>query len=216
MTVNKGGRPPITPEEKRRRLVEHHFAKILSHLVSGLGEKEVKKLDLLNTPLRVSKMLVHELLSYPEPPSEDELCIAAVDRGDIVTVGPIGFSSICAHHVLPFTGHAWISYLADTKVMGLSKFTRVVKAFSKRFQIQEVLTRSILEYLVGHLDPVVMIVQMRAQHGCIACRGVEDPLQQTVTSALYYYGENEKNAEPPTSIVAELYRNIDRATPNLK
>ncbi len=217
-TKRKGGRPPLDRSEKVRRYIETSFGRILDKLTEHLDEEEKVDLNLEGTPKRVAKMWVNEILAYPDPPDTDALCItpAPGNPPGIVALGPIGFASTCAHHVLPFTGHAWIAYLPGEHVMGLSKFTRVVRAFSKRLQIQEKLTADVLEYLVEQLAPKAMVVVFRGSHGCISCRGVEDPLQATVSSNLYYSGMEENELSPPESLVNELYRAIDLSTPTLK
>jgi len=202
MTARKG-RPPTPLADIAQRRIEEYMGKILG-LLADLGqltEEEKVLLDLSGTPARVAKMWVRETLSFPSMPvphlTETEMA------GDITCVGPIGFASTCAHHLMPFMGHAWIAYLADTKLLGLSKFTRVVRSHSKKFQLQEKLTRDILDYLVKLLEPRAMLVVMRASHGCVQCRGVEDATQQTVTSAAYLPG-NDKVTNG--RLTEELYR----------
>ncbi len=187
--------------ERVQRQVEEHLRKIIELLSSQHeGERDFVHLDLENTPARVSRMWCQETLSYPEMPALHLTEMPA----NVLALGPIGFSSTCAHHMLPFTGHAWAGYLADGKVLGLSKFTRVVKAYSKRFQLQERLTSQVCDFLAKHMEPKVLIVVMKAQHGCISCRGVEDPNQNTVTSALYHDSD-----ERPHEIIDEIYRVIE-------
>jgi len=191
-------------DEKKRRKVARHMTAIIETLAQGKeSTEEQKRLDLKNTPERVAKMLVDELFSYPPAP---KLHLTKMPRGsvDILAEGPIGFSSSCAHHLLPFTGHAWFAYLGDTKVIGLSKIARVVHYYSKRFQIQERLTNQCLKHLTHVLQPKAALMVMRAEHGCMTCRGVSQPDVRTVTSALYVQeGVGD-------SVRDELYRAIDR------
>lgn len=199
----KPGRPPLDPAEKKRRQIEKYVGKILDVLVDGNEDaKSQALLDLEGTPERVSRMLVHETISYPKRP---RIKVTALEEpGDVLGIGPIGYASTCAHHLLPFTGHAWIAYLADKRLLGLSKFSRIVRYCSKRLQLQERLTQQVRNELVQILDPEALLVVMKAEHGCISCRGVEDPSMRTVTASLY--GDDTHD----TSIIDELYKVIDR------
>jgi len=202
------GRPPIPPEEKAQRKIEEYMGKVIDLLMElgNVSEEEREFLDLTETPRRVAKMWVRETLSYPDQP---EVHLTEMDKeGDVVCLGPIGFASTCAHHLMPFTGHVWIAYLADTKLLGLSKFTRIVKAHSKRLHLQEKLTRDVLDTLVEHLEPRAMLVVMRAGHGCVACRGVEDATQRTVTAAVHLPDSDIVNNGRLTE---ELYRVVGMA-----
>lgn len=103
---------------------------------------------------------------------------------EMITLGPIPFYTLCAHHVVPFFGHCWIGYVPDKKLAGLSKFPRAVKHLAKGFWVQETLTREIADYLDAKLKPLGIAVVMQAEHLCMAARGVEQPGVITRTSAM--------------------------------
>ena len=89
-----------------------------------------------------------------------------------VQVGPIPFVSLCEHHLLPFTGHAWVTYLPHQgRVVGLSKLPRTVAHYAHRPQVQERLTAQIADSLVEHLDPDGVGVVINGLHSCMALRG---------------------------------------------
>lgn len=113
-----------------------------------------------------------ELTTFPNEPHVDE----------IVVVGGIRFYSLCAHHGLPFAGSAAIGYIPGTRVLGLSKFARVIDFFAHRFQTQERLTHQIATFLERALEPVGIGVVMRAEHLCMSMRGAERPGHSTITS----------------------------------
>jgi GTP cyclohydrolase IA len=88
--------------------------------------------------------------------------------------------SFCEHHMLPFTGRAHVGYLPTNRVVGISKLSRVVNAFSRRLQIQEKLTAEIAEVL----QPQGVGVMIESEHSCMTMRGVNTPGTNLVTSRL--------------------------------
>jgi GTP cyclohydrolase I len=103
---------------------------------------------------------------------------------EIVLVRDIGFSSICEHHLLPFTGVAHIGYVPNGKVIGLSKLARVVEVVSRRPQVQERMTEEIADLLVEELNAKGVAVIVEASHSCMTIRGVKKPGSLCVTSAM--------------------------------
>jgi len=103
---------------------------------------------------------------------------------EMITLGPIPFYTLCAHHVVPFFGHAWVGYIPDKSIAGLSKFARAVKYLAKGFWVQEELTTEIADYIEDKLNPLGVAVVMKAEHMCMAMRGVETAGVITTTSAM--------------------------------
>jgi GTP cyclohydrolase IA len=91
---------------------------------------------------------------------------------DIVMLNGIDVLSHCEHHITPFTGKAWIAYIPDTKVTGLSRLIRVVETFARRLQTQEALTQQIAAAIETGLAPRGVAVLIEAEHQCVAARGV--------------------------------------------
>ena len=133
------------------------------------------------TPARVAKALA-EMLT-PEP---FEVTTFANDEGydELVVARAIPFASLCEHHLLPFSGFAYVGYLPDERLVGLSKLARVVDHFSRRLQVQERLTAQIANYLQSTLQPKGVGVVLEAEHLCMSLRGVRSGGSRTVTSAL--------------------------------
>ncbi len=103
---------------------------------------------------------------------------------DAVMLKNIQFTSMCEHHLLPFTGRAHVAYLPDHgKVTGLSKLARTVDVFARRPQLQERLTAQIADALVEHLDPRGVAVVVEAEHSCLKLRGAEKHGAEMVTTA---------------------------------
>ena len=110
----------------------------------------------------------------------------------IVQLG-IPFYSLCEHHLLPFFGTVDIGYIPTRRIVGLSKFSRLVDVFARRFQVQERMTTQIVDALTTALDPVGAGAVVKARHLCMECRGVERQGSETITSSLY--GEMRLSAE---------------------
>jgi GTP cyclohydrolase I len=96
----------------------------------------------------------------------------------------ISLYSMCEHHFVPIIGKAHVAYMANGKVIGLSKIHRMVKYYAKRPQVQERLTKQIAEALKSTLGIEDVAVAIDARHMCVECRGVEDVTSSTITSSL--------------------------------
>ncbi|HEX5468217.1 MAG TPA: GTP cyclohydrolase I FolE [Gaiellaceae bacterium] len=96
--------------------------------------------------------------------------------------GPISFYSLCEHHSLPFHGFAHVSYIAGDRIIGISKLTRLVRLFARRFTVQERLGREIADALVEVMEPLGVAVHLEAAHLCTQMRGVREEHSRTVTT----------------------------------
>ena len=103
-------------------------------------------------------------------------------RSSQVIEGPIHFFSLCEHHVLPFHGHAYVGYIAHEHIIGISKLTRLVRLFAKRFTLQERVGREIADTLEAMLQPHGVAVYLDAQHLCTQMRGVCEEAPYTKTT----------------------------------
>lgn len=148
--------------------------------------------SLCETPRRVAKMYVKELMSGLSPNTfpkcttvENKFCHGE----EFVLVRNIKVKSVCEHHLMPFSdfGDAdmgcTVAYIPRGKVLGLSKINRIVEYFSRRAQVQERLTAQICEALKFILQTDDVIVHMRAKHTCVSLRGVQDEQSSTTTLA---------------------------------
>ncbi len=127
------------------------------------------------------------------------------EASEMVTVGPVFFSSVCAHHVLPFFGNAWVAYVPDKKIAGLSKLTRTVQWMSKGLWTQEDLSYEIANFLQENLDPIGVAVLMEAEHLCMTIRGAKSP--GTITSTSEMVG---CFLDPKKQARMEFYNNVRR------
>ena len=99
----------------------------------------------------------------------------------VVVEGPIAFSSLCEHHALPFTGVAYVGYVADEQIIGISKLTRLVRVFARRFTVQERLGEQIADTMMELVQARGVAVRLEAAHLCTQMRGVEEH-SRTVTT----------------------------------
>jgi GTP cyclohydrolase I len=104
---------------------------------------------------------------------------------ELVLVEDIPVHSLCEHHMLPFTGVAHVGYLPGERILGLSKFARIVDFFARRAQTQERLTKQVAEHLQSQLSPRGVGVVIEAEHTCMSLRGAKAEGTRTVTSALF-------------------------------
>jgi GTP cyclohydrolase I len=142
-----------------------------------------------DTPRRVARMLIDELMAgrYSEPPLLTEFeNTQAFDQ--MILVGPIDVRSTCAHHLLPIYGHAFIGVVpaADGKLMGLSKYDRIVNYFSARLQIQEELVRQIGEFIMERSGARGVAVRINAVHMCRTQRGVRAGRNGRMVTTLHF------------------------------
>jgi len=155
-------------------------------LLQWIGE-EVHRDGLKDTPKRVVKSLKEMTAGYEQSAEKVLGTVFKQDYDEMIISSGIRFSSLCEHHLLPFMGTAVIGYLPnESRVVGLSKLSRVVNVFSKRLQIQERMTQQIAEAVMNHpkLLPAGVGVILRAHHTCMGCRGVNQPEAEMVTSCL--------------------------------
>jgi GTP cyclohydrolase I len=115
--------------------------------------------------------------------------------------GPISFFALCEHHALPFHGSAHVAYVAGDEILGISKLTRLVRLYARRFTVQERLGEQIADELVGLVHPRGVAVRLEAAHLCTQMRGVEEEGSRTVTT--FWRGLYDDDAELRREFVAE-------------
>lgn len=152
----------------------------VTNLLDELGEDTMRN-GLVDTPQRFEKQLRECLSGYKSDPVDYVKLFDATDYKDLVLVADIAFSSLCEHHLLPFSGYVDVAYVPVDKLLGLSKFARIIDVFSKRLQVQERLTKEIADFLFLHLQPSLLVVTIRASHSCMTVRGVLRPESVTKT-----------------------------------
>ena len=103
---------------------------------------------------------------------------------EMIALRAIRFESHCEHHLAPIIGRAWVAYIPNGRVVGISKLARVVEAYAKRLQIQEKMTAQIANTIDDVLKPKGVGVIVKATHHCMTARGVHKPESDLVTSRM--------------------------------
>lgn len=175
-------------------------------MTEKLEEKLIEILDILrinrndpnssNTPHRVAKMFVNELLigRYTEAPNLTVFPNRKEVNELIISKG-IPIMSMCSHHWQTISGRCAIGYIPNKKVIGLSKLTRITEWFSRRGQIQEELGEQIADYLENLLEPKALGVVIKSKHYCMIARGVRGDEEKSImaTSVMRGYLLKEIN-----------------------
>ena len=152
-------------------------------VIENLGEDPSRE-GLLKTPERVAKAMQFLTQGYDQNPQGIlKSAMFAEKYDEMVIVKDIEVYSLCEHHMLPFFGKCHIAYIPNGHIVGLSKFPRMVDAFSRRLQVQERLTDQIRDCLDETLNPQGVAVCIEAQHLCMQMRGVQKQNSITTTSA---------------------------------
>ena len=171
---------PNGREKEIIRRVAGHVEAIMEELNLDLADP-----NYTDAPTRVAKMymeMFHGLREGAEPkvttfPNEGGYHHMVIEK-------EIPFYSMCAHHLVPFYGHAHIAYIPKARIVGLSKLPRILEFYAKRPQLQERLTEQVAEFLWSKLEPQGVMVVIEARHLCVEMRGVKKAGAMTTTSAL--------------------------------
>jgi GTP cyclohydrolase I len=156
----------------------------VKHLLAALGVDEGD--HTANTPARVAKAWHEMLWGYREDPAEHlQTTFSAPTNPGLVIVEGISMTSVCAHHMLPFSGWATVAYRPSPgqRIVGLSKLARVLHGYSARMQVQERIGAQTVDAIVAQLRPSGAICLITATHDCMRLRGVREPSAATTTEA---------------------------------
>ena len=137
------------------------------------------------TARRVAKMFVHEIFrGRYYPPPEVTAFPNAKEYDQIYMSGPMSINSTCAHHFQPITGKAYVGIFPGKKVIGLSKFNRMVDWIASRPQIQEEMTEQIADMIEEETGAKGVAVVIKAEHFCMTARGVKEHESEMLTSVV--------------------------------
>jgi GTP cyclohydrolase IA len=172
---------------------EKAVQKAVASIITAIGEDPARE-GLADTPKRVAEMYTELFAGMSMDPIAELKQGYELGHREMVILKDIPFYSMCEHHLLPFFGVVHIGYIPDIngRVVGISRFARVVEIFARRPQIQERMTTQIADAIVEGLQPQGVGVVIQAEHLCMVMRGVKKPGTNIITSAIR--GSFRKNA----------------------
>jgi GTP cyclohydrolase I len=184
-------------DQAERAAMINAAAGAIAHLFDVLRIDHHNDHNTRDTPRRVAKMFVTEMMDgrFSDPPAITEFDNAE-SFDQLLITGPIEVRSTCAHHLMPIYGEAFIGVLPSPKgkIIGLSKYDRIVEHFASRLQIQEELVKQIGQFIVDKTQPRGLAVRISAVHMCKTHRGIRASHRgRMVTSA--FYGEMDLDTD---------------------
>jgi len=175
-------KPNHTPVQKPSRAEVEAAVRTLIRWTGDDPERE----GLQDTPARVTRAFEEYFAGYAQDPADYLARIFEEVGGydEMVLMRGIPFESHCEHHMAPVIGRAWVGYVPDGRVVGISKLARVVDVFACRLQVQEKMTAQIADTIDKILKPKGVAVVVKATHHCMTTRGVHKPDTDLVTSRM--------------------------------
>ncbi len=184
------GKPKYISDEEKIHIIAEHFKQIMITL--GL---DIEDESLSSTPYRVAKMYVDEVFAGLNPNNFPKISMFPDDlhhehKPHMVFVR-VSFISFCEHHFVPIEGVAYVAYLPNINLIGLSKIPRIVRFFASRPQVQERLTAQIADSISLLLNTDDVAVSICSRHFCVIARGIEDSESHAITNVLRGFFEHD-------------------------
>ena len=192
----------ISPADWQR--YERYVGEILSALGMELNTPGTRE-----TPRRFLQAMFDSTSGYDGDPKlrtafPTERPLHADGSRSQIVEGPISFYALCEHHALPFHGVAHVAYVAGPEILGISKLTRLVRLYARRFTVQERLGEQIADLLVELVAPQGVAVHLEAAHLCTQMRGVAEEGSRTVTT--FWRGTYDDDAELRREFLEQVHR----------
>ncbi len=182
--TNISDRFTVEPDSEERADVDLRAIEgAVRTILQAIGE-DPDRPGLEDTPRRVARMYREMFAGLRLDPARHLRVTFPEEYDEMVLVRDISFTSMCEHHLLPFSGVAHVAYIPNGRVTGLSKLARVVDEVARRPQVQERMTGQIADMVEQELDSQGVAVVVSAEHSCMSIRGIRKPGSRTVTSAL--------------------------------
>jgi len=178
---------------------------VFSDWIRSLGDDPTRE-GLKDTYRRFLNSRDELFSGYKKDPKKAITLFDSEGYDEMIISRDIDFFSTCEHHVLPFYGRAHVGYIPDKKIIGLSKFPRLIDVYSRRLQNQERLTTQVADFLWKALKPKGLGVILEATHLCIASRGADKQNSLVMTSSF----KGSFKARPETR--AEFLQLISKRT----
>jgi GTP cyclohydrolase I len=173
------------PSQSSNPPTQAEIEAVLRRILQWIGEDPDRD-GLRETPSRVARAFREHFCGYQQ--DAGAILQKTFDEtggyDEMVVLRGVPFQSHCEHHLAPIIGRAWIAYVPNKRVVGISKLARVVDVFAKRLQIQERLTAQIADAINEHLSPAGVGVVIKAAHHCMSGRGVRVHQTDLVTTRL--------------------------------
>lgn len=168
----------------KKNVNEAKVADLVKALLVELGE-DPERDGLRKTPQRVAKAMAYLTRGYRQSRAKVvNQAIFTAESDQMVVLKDIEVYSLCEHHMLPFYGKCHVCYIAQGKVLGVSKIARIVDMYARRLQIQERLTEEIARAIQEETGAIGVAVVMECKHLCMMMRGVEKQNSVMTTSAV--------------------------------
>lgn len=193
--------------EQQRKTLEGYAKEIFSAL--GMDMDTPSTID---TPKRFIKALIEATEGYDGDPNLLKTFDAECHGGSGCSLaqiiqGPIPFHALCEHHVLPFYGNVYIGYIANEQIIGLSKLTRLVNLFSRRFAVQERIGQQVADLLEESTEAEGIAVYIEAHHMCMEMRGVRE--REPLTRTTVWRGSYARDAALRSEFLASIKEGHD-------
>lgn len=177
---------PEDMQERQLNRMQKEVEQACEKLLDALQIKRDHNTE--ETPKRMAKMFVREVFAGRYTP-EPKITLFPNVKGlqNLYTVGPVTVRSCCSHHFVPIMGQAWFGIIStrDSKLMGLSKFSRIANWFFNRPQIQEEATQQLGDWLQQNVGGAGIGLVVRAKHFCTVWRGIKDTKETMITSFMH-------------------------------
>lgn len=175
-----------TLESVEQRKPDRAAAEAAFRTIIGWTGDDPSRPGLIETPARAARAFEEMFSGYAEDPklSLRKTFEEIAGYDEMIVLQGVRFDSHCEHHLLPVTGRAWIAYIPNGRVVGISKLARVVDAYARRLQIQERMTAQVADTIDEVLKPRGVAVVIKATHQCMTTRGVHKPGTELTTSRM--------------------------------
>ncbi len=195
-------RPPREIDDADWRRYESYMEEIFEAMGMELDTPGTRE-----TPQRFLRALFDSTAGYDGDPKlltafPSERSDEQEGRHAQIVEGPIAFFSLCEHHALPFHGVAHVGYVDGGRIIGISKLTRLVRLYARRFTVQERLGEQIADTLCALVDPQGVAVHLEAAHLCTQMRGVHEEASRTVTT--FWRGVFDEDADMRREFLDEI------------
>ena len=178
-------KPNVSPISQSTRPSRAEVEAAVRTIIRWTGDDPDRD-GLIETPSRMARAYEEYFRGYDEDPEAilSKTFTETEGYDEMIVLRGIRFESHCEHHLAPIIGRAWVAYIPNGRVVGISKLARVVEAYAKRLQIQEKMTAQIANTINDVLRPQGVGVVLKAEHFCMTARGIMKPGTDLVTSRM--------------------------------